>query len=260
VLDLAFEALDAGHDEEARVWAQRVVDVVEKCPEAHFILGQVMLAKGEGRQAEGHLKLAAVGRPDHPVLATSRPAIELMMGDPMKAVNMLRKHMDERPNDAHGLALLAEALHRARRLTRGRKEITERLGELDASPEQRRELGEVYYWLGLLHRSGKGEPEGGANLRKARELLGDRVDIISELAEYYRKRDNMAEAFKLYNMASDMEGAPVRAHYVLAHMAINLEKYDVAQKALKRYLATEPEHDDRRRWAERQQRRLERKR
>jgi len=245
-VDLAVALLARKDFEGASMWATRAVDVMPTHTEAHRVLAYTSVALGKPAASSGHAQIAMKGRPEDVDLQLMAPEAEVAHGDPARAIDMVRAFLAGHPTDARALHLLGEAYYRARHLSRGAEDFQQRLRAVDERVD-RLAAGEVHFWLGRLMKSALGNAEGGSHLRKARELLGDRADVLVALGDYYRMRDSN-HALELYQSASGSEGAPAGAHLALGRFAANRGYREIAVGALERYIG-ESDDKETRQWA-----------
>lgn len=123
---------------------------------------------------------------------------------------------------------------------RGRRDLARMLSNLGSAPHYGPQRAELLKWLAVLHGLREGAPEALSYLEQARQEVGDRADLLIELARYHEARREFAIARIQYANALQKNSTMPEAHYGLAQMAIHAGDYRVASDHLKRFIALTP--------------------
>lgn len=124
---------------------------------------------------------------------------------------------------------------------RGRRDVARMLANLGTTAQFGPQRAELRKWLAVLHGLRDGEPAALPFIEKAQQEVGDRADLLIELARYHEARQEYAIARIHYANALQKNSTLPDAHYGLAQMAIHAGDYRVARDHLKRFIALTPE-------------------
>ncbi len=123
---------------------------------------------------------------------------------------------------------------------RGRRDVARMLINLGTTSQYGPQRAELRKWLAVLHGLREGESQALPFLEKAQQEVGDRADLLIELARYHESRQEYALARINYANALQKNSTLPDAHYGLAQMAIHAGDYRVARDHLKRFIALTP--------------------
>lgn len=255
LVDLACALLEAEEAEQAREVASKVLEKVPTHAEGNRVMGKALLETGKGKAAMRHLESAARGREDQPEVGLALAEAMFRSGEQLKAIQVLREHLETHRDDLEALALLGTAFRETRRWTMGRQDMEQRYETLHHRRE-RAAKGEVALQLALLHRVAEGSEKGNFWLDKARRLLGSRPDVLLAQADYLHSKGRTSAALDLYREVAELPGAPLRVHLQLGRCAVKQGQKELAKSALEQYLREAPDGDDAS-WARREIEKLE---
>ena len=249
MLDLSFGALTRGELDLARQWAERVTSQEPLHPEAHMILDALLKHARRpakpGRPLEPSSATVALG--EDAMAYKQRGLVSLELGHHEQARQLLYKAVLLDRRDLQALRGLAQ-VYLAHDPALGRREFERFAQGFKDRKVFRAQYGEVLKWLGVLHGSREGKPEGLARLTQAEREVGPRGDILLEQAEHHRAARDARKARALYIAALQADTTLAGAHLGLAKLALEAQEHAQARDHLLRFIELEP-FGERARWA-----------
>lgn len=244
MVDLGYEALYLGELERAKRWAERVLVMERQHPAAHQLLGLIYQHNRQHHKAKTHLSLslgvdaAAEDAPDAQKYR-QRGFVYLELGHYEQARQFLYKAMLTDRYDLQALKGLAR-VYLAHDVALGQREFERFVQGYSDRQDFKAQRGEALKWLGVLHGSREGKPEGLAYLRRAEREVGPRGDLLYELAEHHRALRQARQARALYIAALQADTTLAVAHLGLAKLALESKETSQAREHLSRFIELEP--------------------
>lgn len=237
--DLAAIAFWHKRFESARTFAEKVLSVAPKHPEANWVVGLLDQIAGEEGAAQKHFRAAWRDDTDDPRLLVELGRIYLGLDEPRRAQRAFYRALLRDRKSLDALRGLGEAYGRYNRRI-GKRDLSRILSGYDGR-HWVAQAAETLHWLAVLEGVRDGKDAGLGYLDRATDLIGESPSLLVERARYRKARGEYVAARKLYARALEKNSTLVAARLGLARMALKTGDDSVARTQLQRYLSITPD-------------------
>lgn len=231
--DLGAAALWRRDFERAQQLLERALVLAPSDGEANWLMGLVLRVKGEDLQARRHFQRSHRGDEDSPWLLIELGQALLERGevDRARAV-FLRVTLREKQN-IEAVEGLGRSYYLGDR-RRGRRDLVEVLGKYRPLDKNAAARAEIYRWLAILYGSREGEEESLGYLLKAKEVIGERAELLVEEGLFYEARGEWEEARQAFSRALQINPILAQPHLGLSRAARAGGDVEAARRHLRR--------------------------
>ncbi|HXV37081.1 MAG TPA: tetratricopeptide repeat protein [Myxococcota bacterium] len=226
-IDLAKQRID-----EAIEGLRQAIEREPNNPQAHFVLGTALSAKGEG--AAARTELARSLELDPSLLEARRvlTRVHAMLGEHEYAIEEGRRYLAAEPDSIQTRILVAQSLVVMRRLDAA-------LAELNAIPESDRNA-DVLYALGRVNFGMGNDAEARRYLEQAVALMPTHHDILRNLMRLDQREGRLAESVARVSAAIEAEPANAKLRTLSGVVALMESRVDDAEKAFQKAIELDP--------------------
>ncbi|RAL23750.1 hypothetical protein DL240_06230 [Lujinxingia litoralis] len=240
LVDLGTTAFWRRDLERAQALFEQALELAPGHPEVNWQMGLLERLAGEDARARGYFRRSWRGDEN----------------DSSLLIELGRVHLDfERYEMAREAFLLAtlrdrrsvaavEGLGRAYMLgdpARGRRDLPQLLRDYSSSAGHAPAVAEMNKWLAILHGSREGDEAAAPHLQRAREVGGNRADVLAEMGRYHLARQESELAREYFARALQKNPTAPAPHWGLAQVALQDGEQQRAAEHLDRLEALDAE-------------------
>lgn len=233
LIDLGAAALWRRDFPAAKELLERALMLAPGYGEANWLMGLVMRVEGDQRLARQYFQRGIRGDEDSATLLIELGQVLLDRGDVERAREVfLRVTLREKQN-IEAVAGLGRSYYLGDQI-RGQRDLLEVLGKYNATDRNAAARAEIYRWLAILHGIRQGADEGYPYLIRAKEIIGERAELLVEEGRYFEARGEWEEARKAFSRALQVNPTIAEPHLGLARVAEEEGELEAARGHLRR--------------------------
>jgi tetratricopeptide (TPR) repeat protein len=226
-IDLAQQKVD-----EAIENLQAALELEPNSPQAHFVLGTALSAKGEGTGARTELARALEIDPGMLEARRVLARVHASLGEHEYAIEEAQRYLAAKPDSTQTRILLAQSMVILRRMDAA-------ISELNAIPEAERNA-DVLYALGRVHLGMGNDRAARQYLITANELMPTHHDILRNLVRLDRKEGRFAESVARVEAAMEAEPENAKLRTLSGLVALMGDRPDDAEAAFQKAIELDP--------------------
>ncbi|MBA2662941.1 MAG: hypothetical protein H0U74_11635 [Bradymonadaceae bacterium] len=235
LVDLSTSAFWLRRPQEAKALATRALSLSSGHPEANWIMALILRVEGDQTKSRQHFRKAWRTDENNVRLLVELGYVHLDFDRHAMAQEVFYAAILRERDNLDALRGLGEA-YVGFDPVRGRRDLGRMVANFRVSLRYGAQIGEVLKWLAVLHGSRDGDAGAHAYLVEAQQHVGERADILVELARYHEARKEHAIARQHYVNALQKNATLPDAHHGLAQMAMHSGDNRVAREHLERFI------------------------